>query len=242
LNRIFIYELKRLIFNKFFLSMILITGLYGFMTLSREIIIGIAFTAPFSSWSFGAYLANVLPLLMTTLFLFIIFMYSNHEKQVLQLIFATPVDPVKFGLVKCSAIASGFIIMSLFVIVLSMVIYAVLFRFYHFGDFIIPAIITVIPCLLFFLGAALLLGSIKPNILYVLMFVVFLMPFIPLPVFFDLYGNKFFNAYPLTLPAGIDGEPAFFLPIPFILGKILFSAAGVIMFLAGIKRYNRSMG
>ena len=239
--RIFWYELKRLIFNRLFLSLLTITVVYSYLTLTREIILGIAFTAPFSPWSYGAYLANLLPLLMITLLFFITFMYSNHEKQVRQLTFATPVNPFKFGLVKVSAMTAGFLVVSLFIIVLSMVFYAILFRFYCFSDFILPIAITLIPSLLFFLGASLLLSGIHVSTLYVLMVAALLLGFLPgiLPThtFLDLYGSSFFSTYPLALPIGLDGEPIFSLPVSFISGQIFFSATGLLMAFLGLKRY-----
>ena len=247
-SRIFWYELKRLIFNRLFLALIIITGLYSYMTLSREIILGIAFTAPFSPWSFGTYLAGVLPLLILTLLFFITFMYSNHEKLIRQLTFATPVDTFKLGLVKCASFATGFLIISLFVALLGMAFFAILFRFYHFSDFFIPIIITLIPAMLFALGAGLLLGSKNAYLLYVLMVAAlllgflpgFLPRFMPVPAFFDLFGSSLFCTYPLTLPLGLDGEPAFTLPISFVLGRLFFSAAGALMILFGLKRYART--
>jgi len=237
LNKIFLYELKRLMLNKFFLALALITGLYSYMILSGEIIIGVAYTAPFSPWSYGAYLARVLPLLMVTLLFFITYMYSNQEKQVKQLTFTTPVDPYKYGVVKCAAMVAGFFAISLFVIIISMVFYAVLFRFYNFGSFFIPIVITLLPCLFFILGLGLLVGSIQSNILYALMIAVLLLGSLPFPKFFDLCGGNLFASYPLALPVGLDGEPPFTLPVSFILGRFFFTAAGVLMAALGIKRY-----
>ena len=236
---IFWYELKRLIFNRLFIALLIITGFYSYMTLSRETILGIAFTAPFSPWSFSAYLAKILPLLMITLLFFITLMYSNHEKQVGQLTFAAPADPVSFVFIKCSAAAAGLFIMSLFVIALGTVFLALLFRFTGFGGYIMPVVIILVPCLLFVLGAGLLLGGLHASILYVLMAASLLFAFLPLPSFFDLYGGRFFSTYPLTLPAGPDGEPALALSASFILGRLSFCAAGVLMLLLGIKRYDK---
>lgn len=236
MSKIFVYELKRLIFNKFFLSLFFVTGLYSYMILSRNIILGIAFTAPFSLWSYGAYLASIQPLLVITLLFFITGMYSNQEKQVKLLTFATPVDPFRYGLIKCSAMVAGFFIISLFVIAISLVFYTVLFRFYSFAGFLIPIVITLIPNLLFFLGAGLVLGRIQPNILYILMIAALLLGLLPLPPFFDLYGGRFFSTHPLTLPVGADGEPAFLLPISFVLGKVFYSLTGILMVLFGLRK------
>ena len=73
--KIYYYELRRLLVNKFFLCLLLITAFYSYQTMSGEIILGIADTAPFSGWSYGVYLAKVLPLLLVSLLFFISFLY-----------------------------------------------------------------------------------------------------------------------------------------------------------------------
>ena len=235
--KIFIYELKRLVFNKFFFALLAITVLYSYQILSRDIIIGIAYTAPFSSWSYGMYLANIMPLLLITLLFFITFMYSNQEKRVKQLTFATPVDPFKYGVIKCSAMAVGYLVISLFVIVLSFIFYGVIFKFYGFADFIVPIVVTLIPALLFIFGIGLLAGCVQSNILYAFMIAVLLLGFLPLPEFADIYGGYLFSTYPLKLPVGFDGEPAFSLPVSFLIGKLAVSTIGLMMMFYGIKRY-----
>jgi len=196
---------------------------------------GIAYTAPFSSWSYGMYLASVLPLLLITLLFFITFLYSNQENQVKQLTFATPVNLHKYCLIKCGAMATGYVIISISAILLSFIFYGMVFRFYGFGSFIIPILLTIFPSMLFVFGAGLLVGSVKPNLLYVLMFVVLIISSLSLPAFFDLSGGHLFGTYPLSLPVGLDGEPAFTLPLSFILGKVMFSTLGVLMILYSVK-------
>jgi len=237
LTKILLYELKRLLLNKFFFILTVISALYGYLILSGDIIAGVAYTAPFSPWSYGFYLARVLPLLLITTLFFITFLYSAQEKSVKQLTFATPVNLFKYCLVKCSAIAAGFLLISLFVILISLVFYAKVFRFFNFGNFIIPILITLIPAFLFIFGIGLLAGSIQSNILYVLMIAVLLLGFFNLPHFFDLYGNNLFGEYPLTLPVGTDGEPVFTLPVSFLAGKFFFSLAGIVTACLGVKRY-----
>jgi hypothetical protein len=237
LGKIFKYELKRLIFNKFFFALLAVTVLYSYQILSKDIIIGVAYTAPFSGWSYGKYLSDTLPLLLTTLLFFITFMYSNQEKHVKQLTFATPVDPLKYGMIKCSAMAAGYLISSLFVIIMSFVFYGMIFRFYGLAGFIVPIGITLIPGMFFVFGVGLLAGSVQPNILYGLMIAVLLIGFLPLPAFTDIYGGHLFSTYPLQLPVGLDGEPAFSLPVSFLVGKVVFSAVGLAAMFFGIKRY-----
>ena len=55
--KIFYYELRRLLGNRFTVGLLLVALLYGYWTMRGEILLGIANTAPFSPWSFGAYLA-----------------------------------------------------------------------------------------------------------------------------------------------------------------------------------------
>ncbi len=235
--KIFRYELKRLILNKFFFALLIITGLYGYKLLTGDIIAGIAYTAPFSAWSYGAYLAGMLPLLLIALLFFMTFMYSNQERKVKQLTFAAPVNRAKYGLIKCSAMAVACMIISLFVIVISIVFYALIFRFYSYGDFVIPIIITLLPSLLFTFGIGLMAGGVQSNILYALMIALLLFGFLPLPAFIDLYGGNLFYTHPLSLPVGLDGEPAFTLPVSFVMGKVLFSVTGTLMIFFGIKKY-----
>lgn len=240
MSKVFKYELKRLLLNKFFIALLVITVLYSYQILKGDIIVGVAYTAPFSSWSYGMYLADVMPLLLITLLFFITFLYSNQEKQVKQLTFATPVSPLKYALIKCSAMTVGYFIISLFVIILSLIFYGVIFEFYGFTNFIIPILLTLIPSMLFIFGVGLLAGSVQSNILYALMIVVLLIGFLPLPGFADLYGGYLFSTYPLELPVGLDGEPMFSLPIAFLLSKIFYSVVGVLMMFYGIKRYTKT--
>jgi hypothetical protein len=234
------YELKRLILNKFFFALLAVTVLYSYQILSGDIIVGIAYTAPYSGWSYGMYLADVLPLLLITLLFFITFLYSNQEKRVKQLTLATPVSPLKYAVVKCSAMAIGYFVISLSVIALSMIFYGVIFEFYGFTAFLVPMLITLIPSMLFIFGVGLLAGSVQSNLLYVLMLFVLLIGYIPLPPFADLYGGHLFSTYPLKLPVGLDGEPLFSLPVSFLLGRIFYSVTGVILMFYGIKRYTNS--
>ena len=56
--KIFWYECRRLLGNKFFFGILLILLFYGWQILDRVTILGVAHTAPFSCWSFGDYLSR----------------------------------------------------------------------------------------------------------------------------------------------------------------------------------------
>ncbi len=63
MNKIFRYELRRMVFSKFYLGLSAVTIWYGWQLLNTTTILGTAHTAPFSPWSFGSYLSQLLPLL-----------------------------------------------------------------------------------------------------------------------------------------------------------------------------------
>ena len=65
--KIFGYELKRLLGSKFTVGFLIVIGAYSYLVMQGEVVFGVANTAPFSPWSFGVYLAKVLPLLFPVL-------------------------------------------------------------------------------------------------------------------------------------------------------------------------------
>ena len=64
MRTIYLYEMKRVLCNKLFAAMLLITCAYSYVVLNNTIVLGVAYTAPFSQWSFGAYIGSVAMLLM----------------------------------------------------------------------------------------------------------------------------------------------------------------------------------
>lgn len=236
--KLYRYELKRLLFNKFFLGLLVVTGLYSYQILSGDIILGIANTAPFSSWSYGAYLADVLPLLLITLLFFITFLYSNKEKKVATLTSATPINPVHYGLVRYLAMITGYIVIAATVILISFVFYAQVFQFTSFGSFVLPTLFTLLPAMLFTLGVGLLAGRIHAGLLYALMLLLLVASQMPIPNAFDLLGVSFYQSVPSTLPLGIDGEPAFTISAASWLGKAFYMAIGLLLSWMGLIRFN----
>ena len=52
MNKIFRYECRRLLWNKFFIGLAVVLLLYGALVLHAVTILGVSHTAPFSPWSF----------------------------------------------------------------------------------------------------------------------------------------------------------------------------------------------
>ena len=61
MRKIFQYEYRRLLLNKFFAGLVLVLLAYGATVLESATILGVSHTAPFSPWSFGDYLSRMCP-------------------------------------------------------------------------------------------------------------------------------------------------------------------------------------
>jgi len=223
--------------NRFFFGLLAITLVYGFMLLSGDIIIGVAYTAPFSGWSYGMFMVRMQPLLLVALLFFVSFLYAKQEKSVKQLTFATPVNPRTYALVKCAAIAVGYVVIAIAAVLVSFIFYGVVFRFYGFGDFVAPMLLTLIPGMLFVLGVGMIAGGIHPGLIYTAMAGVFAVDMLPMPMFFGIMGGRFFSEFPLLLPVGAGGEPYFYVPIIFLLGRVLLGGLGILMVCVGVRGY-----
>lgn len=193
-----------------------------------DIIRGVSNTAPFSGWSYGVYLAKMLPILLIALLFFISFLYSKKEKNVQALTKATPIDPFQFQMMRCGTIIIAFVLISAVPIGYSLWFYRVNFHFTNWGSLVLPAITTLLPAMLFVFGAGMLGGRYHEAIIYVLMAVMIPLNYIPLPYAVDLFGGNFFTNYPLSL--GIV-EPAFSIPTPVLIGKFIYGLAGIVMIL-----------
>jgi len=228
-----------MLINKFYICLILINGVYAWFLLSNEIVTGIAFTAPFSLWSFGAYLAGMMPMaILTALFLLSIY-YSKNEKQVEALTSATPVDIAKYMLIKNAAVTLGFLLICLVVIVLSIFFYATIFDYRGFAIFIMPAFLTILPGFVFFMGLGRWVGGIRSWLLYTLIPLSFALNFMELPGVLDFFGNNYFNNYPLGLPVGADGEPAFMFSAMFLITRALYLVVGGVLWVVSLRPARR---
>lgn len=220
------YELKRLIINKFFLGLLIISAIYSYEVMTSDIIIGVANTAPFSGWSYGEYLAKVLPILLVTLLFFISFLYSKQEIRIQALTKATPVDQLKFQMLRFGTIVIGFVLISMVPILYSLWFYSTNFHFLSFGSLVLPAFITIVPSMLFVFGIGSIGGRYNQGVIFGLMIVVLLINYVPLPYEIDLFGGNFFEKYPKSLSVV---EPAFSIPIEVVIGKLIFGLTGLLM-------------
>lgn len=229
MNKLFKYELRRLLVNKFFPGLLLVCIFYSSQLLEKSVILGVANTAPFSGWSYGYYLSSLMPVLLIALLFFISFWYSPKERRVQAVTNATPTDPNRIKQLRGGAILAGMFLLTAAPVSLSLIFYKVNFHFTAFGDFFVPALMTLVPAILFILGMGMTLGRIHPAFIYGLMVLVLLWSALPLPAPLDLTGRWFFQDYPETAAMWADGEPAFKVPANVWMWKAFYSLAGILL-------------
>ena len=93
--KIFGYECRRLLWNKFFLGLLAVLLFYGWQVLDRVTILGVSHTAPFSPWSFGDYLCRLLPLMWIGALFFLTFFTSGKARRAAVLTDAAPAEPYR---------------------------------------------------------------------------------------------------------------------------------------------------
>ena len=98
--KIFRYECKRLLWNKFFFGILAVTLFYGWQVLTGASILGVSHTAPFSPWTFGDYLSRLLPCCGSVCCSFSPFFTSGAERRAAVLTAATPVRPWQYALAR----------------------------------------------------------------------------------------------------------------------------------------------
>ena len=224
MTKIFLYECKRLILNKFFFGILFVLLFYGWQVLSNATILGVSHTAPFSAWSFGDYLSRMLPLLWIGVLFFLTFFTSAKARRAAVLTDATQTSPRRYALARCSAALMGTVLLTLACLVEAAVFYGRYFGWYAWGELLVPTIVTLIPALVFALGSGWLLGRIRPWLIYVWMAVPFACMALPLPKTLSLWNGSFFTNYPLTL--GIL-DHAFSLPVSVVLAQCGLLLCGI---------------
>ena len=226
MNKIFKYELKRLLLNKLFFGMLVIIGFVSWQTLRNDVILGIANTAPFSPWSFGYYLSRDMPLLLIGVLLVLHSFFSYKEQQVSKLTKATAVKQSKYMAVRYGAAIVSYLLLGACAVIIYAGFCGTIFNFTSFQFFVVPLIITILPAILFFMGMGIWVEQIKPNLVYGVMALVIILALSPLPYSLDLIGANFFSKYPMGLKTL---DPEFVIPLSVLLGKCAYSIIGILL-------------
>ena len=233
MRKVFVCELRRLLLNKFFFGILAAVLLYGWLLLSGEVILGVAYTAPFSPWSFGYYLARLLPLLWVGTLFFLTFFTSEGERRTAVLTGATAVDPRRFAGVRCMALLLGMLLLLGAAVLLAAVFFAYTLHWHDWGSLLLPLLAVAVPPLVFAAGSGWLLGGACPWLVYGWMPAPFILSALPLPEALGLWNGTLLRSYPLTLPA----DPPFTLPAAVWVAQGLLLLAGIL--LLGMRIFRR---
>lgn len=226
MNKIFRYELRCLLWNKLFFGILLVSLGYGWLTLTDSVIRGVAHTAPFSSWSFGYYLSQTLPLICLGELFFLAFFFSKEERLLRPLTQATPVKWQRYIALRCGAVLTATAILCLCIAVLAISFYVSLFGWMNYGKLLLPALLILIPPIAFFLGAGLMLSRFNHALIYALMAAVILLTVLPLSPAINFSLSGFFSQFPLTMGTL---DPAFQIPGWLAIHQISLAALGAFL-------------
>ena len=229
MRKIFCYELRRMAVSWLFLGLLLINGIFDWYVLSMDIIAGIADTAPFSVWSYLTYIGKTMPAVMVTVLLLLAGYYGKKQKGVEILTAAAPVAPAQHFLIRTAVLFACFSVLCLIAAGMAAVFYIRFFGYHRFGVFLLPSLLLMVPCFAFTVGLGHLLGRVHPGLIYLWM-AVLAVGFQAVANAFDLFGAGYFSDYPLTLVPGRDGEPEFVMDKVWVIARILYLAAGLVMF------------
>jgi len=230
LTKIFKYEVRRLLWNKVFIGILVIGLCYGWMTLSRGIISGIAYTAPFSAWSFGYYLSGIVPLLCIAELFFLTFFVSSQERRVVVITSTTPVNRRRYAMARVGAVCLGSLIFIGCIILLGFLFCWFFFREVPGAGWLLSVLIILLPAMAFCLGVGWLAGSMNSGLIYAAMGLLLVLCMLSLPRALDFSLGRFFAEYPKSLPVL---DPAFSVPVDVLLGRVAYLGAGIILFVIG---------
>ena len=233
MRKIFQYEYRRLLLNKFFAGLVLVLLAYGAMVLESATILGVSHTAPFSPWSFGDYLSRMLPLLWVGASFFLTFFTSGRARRAMALTDAAPMDARRYAWARCAAALAGTALLALCCLLEAAVFYGRYFGWYAWGSLLLPALATLAPALVFALGCGWLLARIRPWLLYPWMLLPFAVSALPMPEALGLWNGSLFTALPLTLGTL---DPAFTLPASAVIAQLVLLACGAIALFIRPKR------
>lgn len=234
MTKVFGYELKRLLTSGLFIAMLAVNAVFAWYILTTDIIEGIAYTAPFSVWSSCAYIGKTLPLSIITVLLLQAGYYGRQQRRAEILFSASPITYAQTMLIRTAVLGVCFLIICLIESVIAAVFFLTFFGFYGFGAFILPALLETVPCFVFAVGLGHLAGRLHGGLIYALLPAVFIAGFLGGTGAFDLFGGGFFSSYPLTLPVGADGEPAFVISSVWMLARLIYLALGGALFFVNI--------
>lgn len=218
--KIFYYEFRHLVLQKFYLGLFLVCAIYNWLILRSETILGISHTAPFSGWSFGSYLGRSIPLLVLMIYFFFYQLYYGMDRPVRVLTSAASIHPSYYLLIRCTAILAAVLLF-----ITAIVAEGILFLYSLFSsvisikELLAPVCFLYLPMLSLSFGFGLCTVRVHPALFFgSALLLLFLEPVAAfliqdsspiLPESLSLSCSSYLTRYPLTLA---DADTPFFVP------------------------------
>lgn len=234
MKKIFYYELRRVLFGRMFPAMLAANGIYAWYVLTTEIIAGVAYTAPFSVWSYCNYIGRLLPAAVLTVLLLLAGYYGKKQKQAEVLLSAAPITPAQHLAIRSFVLGVCFCIICALYMVLAAVFYRSFFAYGRYAEFLLPAFLLMAPCFLVSLGLGHLLGRLHQGLVWLFAGIVFLAGLAAVNHVADLFCAGYFAHYPLELPPDSSGEPGFSMQPVWVAVRIMYALFGIGMISIGI--------
>ncbi|MCI8399843.1 MAG: hypothetical protein HFF90_10670 [Oscillibacter sp.] len=136
MGKIYLYELRRLVWNRVFLGLAAVVLGYGWVTLTGEILLGVENTAPFSPVSFGAYCQRLGPVILVGELFFLSFLVRGRGCR--EIVAATPVDGGRLLAVRLGAAVTGTLLLWGLGAGVALGFYAAVFQWTGFGLLVVP--------------------------------------------------------------------------------------------------------
>lgn len=221
------YEVQRVLFTKPYLLLSLVTAVYSVFILQTRTLYGEYGTAPFSEWSFTAYLLTLMPVLSTMILVYIAKTNDSNERLVQNVTRSTPTPAGKQLMIKYLAIAVGFFVNLLIVVLAAYIFYAVKLKLFAPLNLLLCTFIVALPQLLLLGGVGLWVARLKSGAVYGVIALLFFASAIGvmLPMSVDVLGNSWLSAAESgTLVKGVIN---FVIPAGYALSRVVISCIGL---------------
>ena len=227
---IFKYELRRLLFSKEYLLLLVATLAYSVSLLRSLVLFGTNYTAPFSQLTFSTYCASLTPFLLVLLLVLCARQFKTSERGAEVIIGAAPMPIHIFRLLRYAAIACAYLIAVVFSTAVCLGFYLVVFDYAAFGSLIFSAILSFLPSSFLLFGLAMLFGYRRTASVYIILAAVLIIGVfnIALPPWADIIGGA-------AMTSLSDGKQVYALSSAFELSRAVFMILGLALTMISLR-------
>ncbi|HEY8422826.1 MAG TPA: hypothetical protein VIL05_13965 [Thermoclostridium sp.] len=230
---VFRYEIKRLMYSKEYLLLLIVVLVYSMSLLRGVVIYGVNYTAPFSLLTFGTYCFSLSPFYFVLLLVLCARQFRTSERGAEAIICTTSMPFHIFRLIRLSAIGCAFLVAISLPFIACFVFYSLVFDYTFFGTLLLQGMLIIIPPAIFLSGISMLLGKRNPAAVYILLVAVLIISVfkITLPAFIDINGSALVQA--------LSQEHFLALSSGFVAGRIVLLTVGMISVIVSVCRPNK---